>query len=216
MLGFCFVFALLFTAVLSTSVLFYPSRASTHAMPVVQTIKKPIVLAGIHCDSLFNDLPWAHKSAYDSTSIGPFRTGKELYKAFQSGALTEISSNFYYELDTLTHSYPYLLPDAKQFLQELGRSYELACYYRKIPFQPYTVTSVTRTIASVMRLRRINRNSIRFSPHLKGKTIDIAVDRFEKPQLSAFITALNEYRKNGRCFVKYERIQGCFHITVRS
>jgi hypothetical protein len=204
---------LVLIAGLSTSLLFYPKVVKR--VPVVPVVVKPLVLGAAHCDSLFNDLPWAHKSAYDSVSIGPFSTGKELYKSFLAGALTEIGSNFYYELDTLTHSYPYLLPDAKSFLHELGVAYQQACTEKEIPFQRYIVTSATRTISSVRRLRRINRNSIRFSPHLKGKTIDIASDRFEKPQLSAFIATLNELRMQGRCFVKYERIQGCFHITVR-
>jgi ribonuclease HI len=62
-----------------------------------------------------------------------------------------------------------------------------------------------------------NVNAVTNSAHLKGKTIDISYVRFgnNTAQLDALVKALKKMRKEDKCYVKYERTQGCLHITVR-
>lgn len=80
---------------------------------------------------------------------------------------------------------------------------------------PFTISSLTRSTESVEKLMNNNRNAIKNSSHLKGKTFDISYRAFNKnkQQTIAFIAVLEELRNQNRCFVKFER-NGCLHITV--
>ena len=92
------------------------------------------------------------------------------------------------------------------------------------------VTSVLRTQEDVGRLRRFNGNATENSCHLYGTTFDICYNRYETledpngPHRRAvrndtlkyvLSEVLRDMRQQGRCFIKYEVKQGCFHMTVR-
>ena len=89
------------------------------------------------------------------------------------------------------------------------------------------VTSVTRTHNDVKNLRRSgNVNASTNSCHFYGTTFDITYARFYKHtgHTETFESAmmkqilaevLKNLRDEGRCYVKYERKQACFHITAR-
>ena len=87
------------------------------------------------------------------------------------------------------------------------------------------VTSILRTEGSVAKLRRVNRNASDASAHQFGTTFDISYSKFMCCDSSYVIRQedlknilgeiLNNLRNEGRCFVKYEVKQGCFHITAR-
>ena len=68
------------------------------------------------------------------------------------------------------------------------------------------------------------------SAHAYGTTFDVSWKRFEKVEdedgrpmqdvssdtLKMVLSeVLRDLKKNGRCYVKYELKQGCFHITTR-
>ena len=70
-----------------------------------------------------------------------------------------------------------------------------------------------------------NPNAVAVSTHQYGTTFDISYSRFIRDQkenprtfqnLSQLLSeVLLEFQTQGRCYVKYEGKQSCFHITVR-
>jgi uncharacterized protein YdiU (UPF0061 family) len=87
------------------------------------------------------------------------------------------------------------------------------------------VTSVLRTPALVKQLRRRNRNAVDTSAHLFGTTFDISylkficdsigVPRTQEDMKNLLGEVVEQMRQQERCFVKFERKQACYHITVR-
>lgn len=132
--------------------------------------------------------------------------------------------------DRLTHSIPYLVPRASELLSLIGRSYMDSLYVKGIPLHQVIVTSILRTEDDVARLQRRNGNATEQSCHLFGTTFDICYNRFstvsppgesqrravQNDTLKWVLSeVLRDIREQGRCYVKYEVKQGCFHITVR-
>ena len=82
-----------------------------------------------------------------------------------------------------------------------------------------------RTPRLVKRLRRRNRNAVDTSAHLYGTTFDISyakficdstrVPRTQEDMKNLLGEVVYAMREQGRCYVKYERKQGCFHITCK-
>ena len=140
--------------------------------------------------------------------------------------LQRIESNKLYKVDSLTHSSPYLVEKASDFLDELGEAFQDSLFNRGYDRRHrFIVTSVYRTQNHIKRLRRSgNVNASPNSCHQYGTTVDITYMRFDKPeeyfandmklQQLLFQTVYDMHRQ-GRCYVKYERKQACLHITVR-
>lgn len=140
--------------------------------------------------------------------------------------LKRIETNKLYKVDPLTHSAPYLVPKAKDFLDELGEAFQDSLYNRGYDRRHrFIVTSVYRTENHIKRLRRSgNVNASTNSCHQYGTTIDITYVRFDKPEenrandpklLQLLMQTVYDMHKSERCYVKYERRQSCLHITVR-
>ena len=140
--------------------------------------------------------------------------------------LKRIETNELYKVDPLTHSAPYLVPKAKDFLDELGEAFQDSLYNRGYDRRHrFIVTSVYRTENHIKRLRRSgNVNASQNSCHQYGTTIDITYVRFDKPEehcandpklLQLLMQTVYDMHQSGRCYVKYEVKQACFHITAR-
>lgn len=144
--------------------------------------------------------------------------------------LVYIGSSPYYTLDKLNASIPYLVPRAALLLDDIGRAYFDSLYLKGVPLHRFIVTSVLRTEHDVSRLKLTNGNATERSCHLYGTTFDISYinyDVVEDPDgprrrevrddtlLYVLSEVLRDMRQGGRCHVKYERNQSCFHITVR-
>lgn len=140
--------------------------------------------------------------------------------------LQHIETNKLYKVDPLTHSAPYLVPKAKDFLDDLGEAFQDSLYNRGYDRRHrFIVTSVYRTQNHIKRLRRSgNVNASQNSCHQYGTTIDITYVRFDKPEeycandpklLQLLMQTVYDMHQAGRCYVKYERKQSCLHITVR-
>ena len=144
--------------------------------------------------------------------------------------LTEIKSCERYDVDSLTHSIPYLIPKASALLDTLGLNFldSLAC--KGLNPNKVIVTSVLRTKDDVKKLRRTNGNASLNSCHFYATTFDVSWKRFAKVEdpdgrplqdVSAdtlklvLSEVLRDLKQAERCYVKYELKQGCFHITVR-
>ena len=138
--------------------------------------------------------------------------------------------NPYYEMDpAMRSSIPYLVPKASNLLQHISRRFLDSLAVKGIPLHTIIVTSVLRSEEDVARLRRINGNASEQSCHRFGTTFDISYNRYHtvappgenrlavRNDTLKFVLSevLRDVRAEGRCFVKYEVKQGCYHITVR-
>lgn len=144
--------------------------------------------------------------------------------------LVFIGASPYYHVDPLHQSIPYLVPRAAVLLEDIGRAFFDSLYVKGVPLHRFIVTSVLRTQADIARLRRFNGNATENSCHLYGTTVDICYNRYktvEDPEgparrlvrndtLKYVLTeVLRDMREHGRCYIKYEVKQGCYHLTVR-
>ena len=144
--------------------------------------------------------------------------------------LVYVGANPYYHVDKLYSSIPYLVPRAAVLLQDIGTAFFDSLYVKGVPLHRFIVTSVLRSEADVVKLRRHNGNATENSCHLYGTTFDICYNRYETVEnpngparravrndsLKYVLSeVLRDMREQGRCYVKYEVKQGCFHMTVR-
>lgn len=144
--------------------------------------------------------------------------------------LVYVGANPYYHIDPLYSSIPYLVPRAAVLLEDIGRAFFDSLYVKGIPLHKIIVTSVLRSQADVAKLRCHNGNATENSCHLYGTTFDITYVRYktvEPPEGPArrpvrddslkfvLCEVLRDMREQGRCYIKYERKQSCFHMTIR-
>ena len=143
--------------------------------------------------------------------------------------LVYMGSSPYYHVDVLHRSVPYLVPRAAVLLSDIGRAYYDSLQIKGVPLHQFIVTSVLRTKEDVAKLRNYNRNATENSCHLYGTTFDICYNRYKTVQPPGekrrmvqndtlkwvLAEVLNDMRKQGRCYIKYEVKQSCFHITAR-
>lgn len=142
-----------------------------------------------------------------------------------SRPIRKIASCEEYYLDKLTHSYPYLVPEAEVLLREIGARFNQLLWERGKSKYRIKVTSVLRTSENIKELMKSNSNAIETSTHQYATTFDISYSRFvqdsaENPRTFADLSALLsevmlEFKNKGRCYIKYEAKQSCFHVTVR-
>lgn len=170
----------------------------------------------------FNDLNDRHLKAARAIGVAPLSSKDEVRKL--KGRLKEISSCRLYEIDDLTHSLPYLVPEAYRLVETIARDFKDSLDSKGLPGYSIVVTSVLRTHESVKKLRKNNTNASANSAHVYGTTFDIAYGRFKKTGFRETDTAklksvlaevLHNLQKAKQCYVRYEYRQGCFHITAR-
>ena len=136
--------------------------------------------------------------------------------------LVYVGSSPYYDVRKLKSSVPYLVPRAAVLLQDIACNFLDSLQVKGIPLHKFIVSSVLRTKEDVAALRRHNGNATENSCHLYGTTFDIAYNHYTpvaRPVRDDTLKwvlseVLNDLRKQGRCFVKHENRQGCFHVTV--
>lgn len=176
----------------------------------------------------FGDLNETHLQAARSIGIAPLSTREEAERS--KGRLKELISNELYTVDSLTHSIPYLVPDAAQLLEKIGGNFLDSLTSKGLNPNKIVVTSVLRTQHDVKKLRRRNVNATENSAHFYGTTFDVSWKRFQKVEdedgrplqdvgadtlKMVLAEVLRDLRKAEECYIKYELKQGCFHITSR-
>ncbi len=172
---------------------------------------------------VFNDSNYLHIASAEKGGIVPLNG---IRSAWDAGAkLERLRSCREYYLDELTHSLPYLMPGAHRLLRDIGAAFRDSLQARGGGDYRIKVTSVLRTPRLVKRLRRRNRNAVDTSAHLYGTTFDISyakficdstrVPRTQEDMKNLLGEVVYAMREQGRCYVKYERKQGCFHITCK-
>jgi hypothetical protein len=156
---------------------------------------------------------------------GYMKSGKDIVKYVNQGKLVKVEGNEYFLLDTMYYSFPFLTPEARTFIDELGYRFQRKLENTKLQCSRFTLTSILRTTKSINRLKKRNRNAITKSSHLHGTSFDISYKQFyadsslteaEKLRLKDVLAeTLFEMRGSGKCWVTYEMWQTCFHVVVR-
>ena len=193
-------------------------------MPSDGCLKLPVRGVGGYLAKVFNDSNKYHYAEAERLGIQPIRSDRDLRELRQP--LMRIKSTPEYFVAELHHSYPYLVPIAAERLAEVGRRFNDSLQARGGGDYRLKVTSLLRTDHSVKRLRRVNRASVDSSAHRFGTTFDISYTRFmltrkggvhrtQEDLKNLLAEVLFAMRNEGKCFVKYERFSGCFHITAR-
>lgn len=171
---------------------------------------------------LFDDKNDVQLVAAKARGITPLRDVSETERIAQELVPVEPNENF--TIRSLTHSIPYLVPHAEQLLQDIAADFATSLAAREMAPHKLVVTSLTRTQSQRASLAKNNANAAEESAHCYGTTLDISWTRYEpvgnetlgddvlKQVLAA---VLYQYQQAGRCYVKHEKKQSCFHITAR-
>lgn len=173
----------------------------------------------------FNDLNDVQLAVAQKIGIEPIDNRDGVDHA--SKKMKEIKTCDYYEVEELTHSIPYLIPEAATLLEDIGRNFQDSLYNLNASLYKVKVTSVTRTVEDVKKLGKRNYNASMNSAHRYGTTFDVSWVRYtkidEKDTLNidndrlkmVLASVLRDLKRADRCYIKHERKQGCFHITTR-
>lgn len=174
----------------------------------------------------FDDLPDLHIEAAKENGIGPLEARADT--ALYMDRLVKIPGELdIYRVDKLTHSMPYLVSKAASLLSDIALNFRDSLISKKMPLYKPIVTSILRTNDDVKGLSRRNGNASDNSVHRYGTTFDIAWTRFDKVNSSDARTlddgrlkavlgqVLHDLKERDRCYIKHERKQSCFHVTVR-
>jgi len=180
----------------------------------------------------FRDLNEVHLRYARKKGISPFKSSKELHQRsvnlLKNGDLVKLNSSDYYVIDRLTHSHPYLVPEAADLLEEIGRRFQAKLTQHGKDKLYFKVTSLLRTGESQQKLSRSNGNASPNSAHLYATTFDITYKALVRKNLFGrkkevsdqvalhFLSeTLGELRKEKKLVIVTEKKEACFHITVR-
>ena len=176
--------------------------------------------------SLFKDMNEAHLSV--AKACGLSEVPENRAEVVNNKKLVQIRDNDLYDIYTLRYSCPYLTRGAASELDAIARAFRDSLRSKDLLEYRLVVTSVLRTKEDVKNLRRSgNANASANSAHCYGTTFDITYTRYERDndeQQEAFMQpfeltkvlseVLLDRKKAGKCLVKYERVEHCFHITA--
>ena len=204
-----------------------------YALPELQDQSKPTRVVGGKANVkqiyFFDDVNDTQLVAAQAYGINPLKTRDEIDSLLIEKLYKVESSNLMY-LEKLTHSVPYLTPNAGHLLENIAMNFQDKLQDRRLAQYQIVVTSLLRTEDDVRQLQRVNSNAVRKSCHMYGTTFDIAYNCFQQvdsvPDFEGDVAThkvlvnllgetLKELRDDHRCYVKYERRQPCFHITAR-
>ncbi|MBO7396940.1 MAG: hypothetical protein J6Y31_00820 [Bacteroidales bacterium] len=176
----------------------------------------------------FNDMNPVHVEVAQALGVPAVANREAALK--MNRRLVELHDTDTYRLDELTHSIPFLVPQAKKLLDRIGENFRDSLQAKGLNPNLLLVTSVLRTQADVDQLRKGNLNASENSTHRYGTTFDLSYWHYVKvPELRGrpyadvppeYLRAvlgqvLKDLHDEGACYIKYEKKQACFHITVR-
>lgn len=198
---------------------------STLDMPDDGCIKLIIRDQSLNLRKEFLDSNYLHYEVGEKLGIEPISGDAELWNI--SRPLLPIKSTPYYIVDDMSHAYPYLIPEARDLLNDIGRRFRDSLTARGGGDYRLHVTSMLRTSGTIRKLRRVNRASVDSSAHRFGTTFDISFTRFgwdgddsqprrtQEDLKNLLGEVLKTFRAENRCYIIFERKPGCFHITTR-
>ena len=166
-------------------------------------------------------------AAARAIGVKPFNKAEDATKIKQ---FKQIESNEHFTLDNLTHSVPSVVPQAAKLIDDIAVNFLDSLANKGLNPYRIIITSVTRSQEQQQQLSKSNINATVNSTHCYGTTFDISWKRFEQvadkdgrpmqevgaDTLKMVLSeVLRDARLAKRCYIKYERKQGCFHITAR-
>jgi hypothetical protein len=142
------------------------------------------------------------------------------------GKLVKVRSGRWYLVERMAYSYPYLTGDSKILLDEIARRFRIKTSQKGLKGAKFIITSMTRNLTELKKLRRNNQNTSENSPHLYGNAFDISYKRFvahkwlltncdQKFLKDALGEVIWQLREEGKCWATYERVQNCYHVVSR-
>lgn len=174
-------------------------------------------LREVFLDSNKYQYAWAER-----IGIKPIHSLRDAYRTRRP--LVKIEDCDAYGVDKLTHSIPYLVPEAADLLMDVGYAFIDTLAMRGVDGYKIKVTSLLRTPATVKALRRRNVNATDSSTHQFGTTFDLSWSKFicadptrtihEGDLKNVLAEVLYNFRRQGKCMVVFERKTACFHVTV--
>lgn len=174
----------------------------------------------------FNDFNDLHMEAAVKNGIAPLKTRSDTVKHMDMLVRLPEELDLYKQYD-ITHSIPYLVPSAAKLFIDIAQNFRDSLYSKAMPLHKIYLTSITRTDEDTKRLTKRNINASSNSAHRYGTTFDVSWKRFGKLDLHnsedispdrlklVLAQVLFDLKNKERCYVKHERRQACFHITVR-
>lgn len=203
------------------SLLDYAGEEKTPVQPEVELVLEEIFIAPDLTrfrGSVRKDYYSKHLHAAETNGVDIILDEKKLYQFVENETLVEASSGIGYQVDQLTHSHPYITPESKKVLEELGKTFQALAGGDSF----FTVTSATRTADQQKKLTRRNRNATRgYSSHSYGVSFDISYIRFngekswDYKKQKQLEKVLSHFQKEDKIFVIKEKGQNCYHVTVR-
>lgn len=186
---------------------------------------RTIVQDHTNYSELFNDVQKRQIVAAQKYGITPLKDRTAADEAIKSGNLVKLTNCKSYKLAPMGYSIPYLTENANMVLEKIGTNFRDSLSSKGLCDNKIIVTSVLRTDADVERLMKYNSVAVKNSAHRYATTFDISYTRFAPAGLNLKTTkgdlkkvlgeVLRDLRNEKLCYVKYEKSQGCFHITVR-
>lgn len=189
----------------------------------------PVRIFDVKYTREFNDMNPVHLAAAEAVGVKPVKDREEADK--MKGKLVLLEDTDTYVIRDLTHSIPYVVPEAKELLDLIGRNFQDSLVSHGLNPNKMVITSVMRTEDDVAALRKHNVNASENSSHRYGTTFDLSYWRYVKIEelrgrpyedvppeyLRAVLgQVLRDIHNQGLCYIKYERKQNCFHITVKA
>ena len=127
--------------------------------------------ASISPSDKLNDLNDLHLIQAERNGIKkPFTTIEDFYSKIDSlkrkSILIELTDNKFYQIKSLSHSEPYLIPEAVDMLNEIGFRFQKRLKEKKYNNYRFRITSLIRTLETQNNLSHHNRNASLHSAHL--------------------------------------------------
>lgn len=203
--------------------------ATNAAGPVYKKDGKPHPIYSVTSyDECFPDLQDVQIVSAQRLGVSPVRDRKEAES--RKKELVYVGMSPFYIIDKgMSSSIPYLIPRAAVLLNDIAHNFVDSLFVKGVPLHKIIVTSVLRTEHDVANLRRKNPNASEQSCHRHGTTFDICYNRYQtvappgetRREVSndtlkwILSEVLRDQRETGRCHIKHEVKQSCFHITVK-
>ncbi len=174
--------------------------------------------------SLFADLNERHLEV--AKRVGLKSVPESRSEVDTLAGLVRISDNGCYVVDELKYSMPFLTAAAADELNAIGEAFRDSLKSKRLLDYKLVVSSLLRTEEDVRKLRRSgNPNASDNSAHCYATTFDITYTRYWcEDESEAFMQpyeltkvlgeVLRDRKRAGKCLVKYERKEHCFHITA--
>lgn len=218
-------FAVFVIVTITAAIIYFPIKRK------INETLHPAPIGTVRVDR-YKDFNAIHLFHAKKNGTNPFKTNKEfedgIGELLDDDKLAKITDNSYYRICPLTHSHPYLTPEAKEFLTDLGKRFQKKLDEKEMPEYYFQISSILRTKENQKDLSQRNINATTISSHMFGTTFDIPYTTVVKRTLlwneaevsdgnasKLLSEALGELRKENRCVVVTERKEACFHITIK-